>query len=391
VNPLKILEDPLRGLLDFLHDQAHLTYGWSIVVLTLIVRTILLPLVIKQYRSMRRMAVFAPQIKELQAKYKGDRQKQQEEMMKFYKENQINPFASCLPLVAQIPVFIALYYVLRGFASHASGSDLSFMWIIPNVSEQLTDIGWGAIPLAIIYGLSQLLSTELSATPNMPAVQRKIMRFLPIVIVAFVFQFPVPAGLVIYWLTTNLWTCGQQLVMRRMIGHHPALAPGTAPVKTSRTPPKEVAAATAGASDGGGETSTAPSSRQTPRKRRRGARVDGATANGAPPTEAAPQEAPAQDAAAPAEEAAAPVEPDVVSASEPEPEAQPAPEPAGPKAGASPNGAGQGAGKGAGQGQGAAKGTGGRPRSGGGGAARRRPRPKGQGASQSRRPPKKRR
>jgi YidC/Oxa1 family membrane protein insertase len=381
VNPLHYLEDPLRGLLDFLHDQAHLTYGWSIVVLTLIVRTILLPLVIKQYRSMRRMAVFAPQIKELQAKYKGDKQKQQEEMMRFYKENQINPFASCLPLIAQIPVFIALYYVLRNFANTASGSDLSFMWIIPNVAEKLTEVGWGAIPLAIIYGLSQLLSTELSATPNMPAVQRKIMRFLPIVIVAFVFQFPVPAGLVIYWLTTNLWTCGQQLVMRRMIGHHPALAPGTTPVKTSRTPPKEVAAATA-TSSAGGEGAPGQPARQTPRKRRKGTRLDAAAANGAPPPEAPATEPPAPEVAAPAE-------PDAVTAPEPEPEAQPAPEPSAPKAEASPNGAGQGAGKGSGKGAG--KGGGARPRSGGGGAARRRPRPKGQGASQSRRPPKKRR
>ena len=120
MNPLELLEDPLRALLDFLHDNAHLTYGWSIVVLTVIVRTALLPLVIKQYSSMRSMQMVAPQLKELQRKYKGNRQKLNEELMAFYKENEINPFASCLPLVAQLPIFIALYYVLKDFAEDAS-------------------------------------------------------------------------------------------------------------------------------------------------------------------------------------------------------------------------------------------------------------------------------
>ena len=120
VNPLKLLEDPLRAILDFLHENGHLTYGWSIVVLTVLVRTAMLPLVIKQYSSMRSMQMVAPQLKELQRKYKGNRQKLQEETMAFYKQNEINPFASCLPLVAQIPIFIALYYVLKNFAKDAT-------------------------------------------------------------------------------------------------------------------------------------------------------------------------------------------------------------------------------------------------------------------------------
>ena len=222
MNPLQLLEDPLRGLLDFLHDNAHLSYGWSIVVLTVIVRTALLPLVIKQYSSMRSMQMVAPQLKELQRKHKGNRQKLNEELMAFYKENEINPFASCLPLVAQIPIFIALYYVLKEFAKDAtvSGGSVSFMWLIDDIRVDLQDIGWGAFVLVAIYGLSQLLSTELSATPNMPESQRRLMRILPVVVVIFVFQFPVPAGLVLYWMTTNLWTCGQQLVMRHRIGLH---------------------------------------------------------------------------------------------------------------------------------------------------------------------------
>jgi YidC/Oxa1 family membrane protein insertase len=392
VNPLKILEDPLRAVLNFLHDHAGLTYGWSIVVLTLIVRTILLPLVIKQYKSMRRMAAVAPQIKELQAKYKGNRQKQQEELMRFYKENEINPFASCLPLVAQIPVFIALYYTLKSGSSKVHDS---FMWIIPDVSEKLTNIGWGAAVLAVIYGLSQLLSTELSATPNMNPTQRKIMRFIPIVVVGFVFQFPVPAGLVIYWLTTNLWTCGQQLVMRRMIGHHPAMAPGaavaTADKGGSRTPPKAPAPATDGAAAAVAAPDDARAApRTTPRRRRRGTRTaaDGAAAQASEPiTAPEPASAPEPEPAPPAGPAPAQRRNNRGRRPKPRPAGErpkeepaqqpPEVEPSAPAAG-SPNGA-----------PSAPAGGGG----GGAGASRRKPRPRGQrtAAQSGRRPPKKRR
>lgn len=247
MNPLQLLETPLRALLDFLHDNVHLSYGWAIVVLTVLVRTALLPLVIKQYRSMRQMQLVAPQLKELQRKYKGDRAKTQEELMKFYRENDINPFASCLPLVAQLPVFIALYYTLREFAETAQQGtgDLSFMWLVSDVRIDFQELGWGSvIPLLVVYGLTQLLSTELSATPNMPDSQRRMMRFLPLVIVVFVVNFPVPAGLVVYWMATNLWTCGQQLVMRHRIGMHLAEVPaGQTGKRSSRTAPLPVSAA----------------------------------------------------------------------------------------------------------------------------------------------------
>jgi YidC/Oxa1 family membrane protein insertase len=383
MNPLDILEEPLKRILEFFHESVNLTYGWSIVALTVLVRLVLLPLVIKQYRSMRQMAVYAPQIKELQAKYKGNRQKQQEEMMKFYKENSINPFASCLPLVAQLPVFIALYYVLKHSfqPGKLDGSPLDFMWVIPNVTENLREIGWGAAVIVVIYGLSQLLSTELSATPNMPNTQRMIMRFIPLAVVGFIFTYSFPVGLVIYWMTTNLWTCGQQLVMRHMIGHHPALAPTAARApaaasgRSSRTPPATATAAVAVAEGGGGEDGEpeAPAkptpARTTPRRRRRGTRVagqDGAGPAAAPSPSPAPEPAEAPEAAEAAEAAE--------HQEAPEPAPEPAPER--PSSGASANGAGSGAGA----------------RRKGGGGQKRRPRPKGQGTSSGqRRPPKKRR
>jgi YidC/Oxa1 family membrane protein insertase len=377
VNPLKYLEDPLRWLLDHLHQNVHLTYGWSIVVLTVIVRLVLLPLVIAQYRSMRRMAAVAPQIKELQAKYKGNRQKQQEELMRFYRENQINPFASCLPLVAQLPVFFALYYVLKDFSRHAQGSDLSFMWVIPDISKHLNQIGWGAIVIVAIYGLSQLLSTELSATPNMSPTQRRIMRFLPIIIVGFVFTYPVPAGLVLYWMTTNLWTCGQQLVMRRMVGHHPALAPpgsqpAPAPARTAPEPAAAVAPATP--------------ERRPPRRRRR-----------APAPAAAAAEDPEANGQVPAESIGPPgVEPvgDSGASQEGVPDAAPTDE-ATPQEAAAADGAGEVAparsqGPQGSQGNGRPAGGSGsrqqRPRQGGGQRRKSRQR----GGSGRRRPPKKR-
>lgn len=318
MNPLQLLEGPLHALLEFLHENAGLTWGWSIVVLTVIVRTLLLPLVIKQYRSMRRLQEVAPELKEIQAKYKGDRKKQQEKLMEFYKEKEVNPFASCLPLVAQLPVFIALYYVLKGASEEfRDGSPLSFMWVIPDITQQLTDIGWGAAVVLLIYGLSQLLSTELSATPTMPDFQRRMFRIMPVVIVIFVWQFPVPAGLVLYWMTTNVWTAGQQLVMRHKIGLHLSQAPPDTGKRGSRTPPKAEAVAALV------EEPPAEEARTTPRKRRRGRAA--AEAEGGPRIAAAEGVAAPEPRDAPeAREAPEPREAPETPAPEPAAEAQPA-------------------------------------------------------------------
>jgi YidC/Oxa1 family membrane protein insertase len=294
VNPLSLIEDPLQAFLEFLHDPVGLTYGWAIVMLTVCVRIVLIPLFIKQYKSARRLQAVAPQLKELQRKYKGNKQKLQQEMMAFYKEHNVNPFASCLPLLAQLPVFIALYYVLRDF-DFADGSDRSFMGpVIPDISLQLTQIGWGAAVIVIIYALSQLLASELAATPGMSKNQRWLMRGLPIVVVLFVFQFPVPSGLVIYWMTTNLWTCGQQLVIKWRIGATPqqVLARTQKEVEEAADDDEVPVPAMAVA----GAEQAAPTL-QTPRKRRRAAAPadDAAATNGTGPGPEPPAEEPAED------------------------------------------------------------------------------------------------
>src|ERR1700704_277120 len=112
---ISTLEHIARHILNWLHFSVHLPWAWSIVALTVIVRMLLVPLTVKQIHSMQNLQRFAPQMKEIQKKYKSDKAKQNEELMAFYKENKINPAASCLPMLAQFPVFIALYYTLKNF------------------------------------------------------------------------------------------------------------------------------------------------------------------------------------------------------------------------------------------------------------------------------------
>ena len=140
------LESVMRHVLNWFHSNLGLSWAWSIVATTLVVRVLLVPLTIRQIHSMQSLQKHAPQMKEIQKKYKHDRQKQNEELMKFYRENKINPAASCLPLAAQLPVFIALYYTLR----HAKFTgDLTFLHFIPDISAHTTT-HWGGYVLLVV-------------------------------------------------------------------------------------------------------------------------------------------------------------------------------------------------------------------------------------------------
>ena len=190
------------------------TWGLAIIGLTIIVRLVLFPLTWKQFSSAQRMQVVQPKLKELQKKYKGDRGKLQEETMKLYQEHRVNPFASCLPIVLQLPVFMALYYAIKGTpyldpATTKALSAASFLWI-PHLG--LPDPYY---ILLIVYVVSQLISTELMLTPQTDKQQKYIMRAMPIIFVFMLYRFP--AGLFVYWVTTNLWTIGQQLIIRRVM------------------------------------------------------------------------------------------------------------------------------------------------------------------------------
>jgi YidC/Oxa1 family membrane protein insertase len=242
------LEDLLRNILDALHSLG-LPWSWSIVGLTIIVRILLVPLTVKQIHSMQNMQAHAPQMKEIQRKYKGDRQKLNEELMKFYKEKNINPASSCLPLVAQIPVFIGLFFTLRNFAKEAENpmhdlGDLSWLHFVPSVADEAS-AHWSGWVLIAIYVLSQLASTYFMSG-TMQKSQRVLMMVLPFIFIPFIVNFP--TGLVLYWMTTNLWTVGQGLITRRLI---PKVAPPTSsgPKRSSRMPPKEAQAADEKADD----------------------------------------------------------------------------------------------------------------------------------------------
>ena len=112
-NVLQPLIDFFEAILQFFHDSVGLGWGMSIVALTVLVRACLLPLTMKQFKSMQNLARHQPELKKLQEKYKNDKERLNQEMMKFYRENKVNPFASCLPLLAQLPVFLSLFYMLQ--------------------------------------------------------------------------------------------------------------------------------------------------------------------------------------------------------------------------------------------------------------------------------------
>ena len=255
------LEDILRNILEFFHNQIGLPWAWSIIAVTVCVRILLVPLAVKQIHSMQRLQAHAPEMKEIQRKFKGDKQRMNEELMKFYKENQINPAASCLPMVAQIPVFIALYFVLRNFTKHVTGNpDLSWLGIVPDITKSASS-HWSGYLLIAIYAASQIASTLFMST-TMDKTQRTILLVLPLVFITVVIRFP--AGLVLYWVTTNLWTVGQGLITRRLVPKTPA--PALMGRRSSRTPPK---APPEPASDGKeAEAAAKPSASAQPQVRR---------------------------------------------------------------------------------------------------------------------------
>ncbi|HYX76378.1 MAG TPA: YidC/Oxa1 family membrane protein insertase, partial [Gaiellaceae bacterium] len=206
-SPLSPIEHLLRNVLDWLHGTIGLPWAWAIVAITILVRICLVPLTVRQIHSMQRMQAHMPEMKSIQQKYKADKKRQQEELMKFYRENEINPAASCLPLLLQIPVFFALYFVLREFSKHPPAGSLSWLHIVPNIADHANS-HWSGYLLLVIYAASQVSSTYfMSAT--MDKTQRRLMMVLPIFFITFLLRFPM--GLVIYWVTTNLWTVGQGL------------------------------------------------------------------------------------------------------------------------------------------------------------------------------------
>src|SRR3954467_12173824 len=232
-NVLQPLIDFFEGILKFFHDSVGVSWGTSIIALTIVVRAALVPLTVKQFRSMQSLARLQPEIKKLQAKYADDKQRLNQEMMRFYQENKVNPFSSCLPLAAQLPVFFSLFYMLRKDlrfdicpdvqnAAKAAGKvvpvpcgpvpEAHFLGI-PDITNKATGVVLAV--LIVLYVSSQLVSSLLMPS-TVDRNQRMIFLALPFLFIPFVINFP--AGLLVYWITTNAWTSVQQYLVRRTVG-----------------------------------------------------------------------------------------------------------------------------------------------------------------------------
>jgi YidC/Oxa1 family membrane protein insertase len=226
-------------------ENSGWAWGLSIVSLVVLIRICLIPLFVKQIKSTRNMQALQPKMKAIQERYKNDRQRQSEEMMKLYKETGTNPLSSCLPILAQSPFFFALYHVLSYIAqgkpvgvieqdmvtsaqhAHVFGAPLAAKFTdsastLAELGATLTDVRVVTVIMIVLMSLSQfytqrqLMTKNVDMTVKTPFMQQQkmLMYVFPVMFAVFGINFPV--GVLLYWLTTNVWTMGQQMfVIRR--------------------------------------------------------------------------------------------------------------------------------------------------------------------------------
>ncbi|HVD26063.1 MAG TPA: YidC/Oxa1 family membrane protein insertase [Gaiellaceae bacterium] len=271
---LSPLEDLLTWALEEFHTTFGLSWAWSIIALTICVRMLLVPLTVRQIHSMQRMQEHLPEMKAIQKRYKADRKKQNEELMKFYRENQINPASSCLPILPQIPIFFALYFVLRHFDDDIypkyPASALDWLNFVPDITANIGD-HWSGYVLLAVYLASQVASTWFMPMATTSQAQRYIFLALPLVFGLFIINPPggatFPVGLLLYWMTTNLWTVGQGLVTRRLRAKMQQV-----PAKRSSRTPRKAESAPGEGTDGAAAIDEQPEQEQKqagPRKVKR--------------------------------------------------------------------------------------------------------------------------
>ena len=190
-------------------------YGVAIILLTILVRLVTAPLTSKQMRSMKGMSALQPKIKEMQAKYADDRQRQSQEMMKLYKETGVNPLGGCLPLLFQFPVFIGLYYALQSSIDLRQAPFVGWIQDL-SIPEELFSIPGFDIPvrvLPLIMGASMILQQRMTPSTMDPAQARMMMTVMPVMFTVLFYQFP--SGLVLYWMVSNLLAIGHQVWVNR--------------------------------------------------------------------------------------------------------------------------------------------------------------------------------
>ncbi len=206
-NILQPLIDVADAILKFFHDEVGFGWGASIIAMTVAIRLAILPLTFKGVKGMQELQRLQPQMKRLQERYKDDKQRLQQEMMKLYQEHSVNPLSSCLPILLQLPFFMALFFLLRE-EPELEGESFLF---IPDLAAEAT--GAVLVTLIVLY-IGTQLGASLVTLVSADKTQRRIFLALPFVFVLFIINFP--AGLIVYWITTNVWTVGQQLVVRKL-------------------------------------------------------------------------------------------------------------------------------------------------------------------------------
>jgi len=238
----QVFVDAADVVLSFFHGMG-MGWGMAIISLTIATRAVLIPLTYRQLKGMRALQALQPQIKEIQEKYKSDRQRMQQEMMRFYQENKVNPFSACIPLLAQLPVFITLFYALQDNlridicgqsakpCGEVAGSVGQSFLFIPDLTAQAT--GGVLIALLVLYVATQMAAGAVMAM-SADKTQRTMMLVLPLIFIPFIITFP--AGLVLYWITTNVWTIGQQFAVKKFIPAPEVATPEE--VAASKPPPK---------------------------------------------------------------------------------------------------------------------------------------------------------
>lgn len=227
---IELLKDLFHPLFDLLAVTLTTFHGWgapwwlSVVMLTVVVRALLFPLTFRQVKSVRRMQELKPDLDGIRAQYKDDPKKQQQEQMKLYGERGINPLGSCLPLFIQLPIFIVLYQTIKRFEHLESFRTGGLLWF-----QDLT-VADPFFILPVAYVLTMMASQELTIRRTAPQ-QKNLMRILPVAFGLFLFRFP--AGLFVYWVTSNAITFCQNLIVYRTTPK-PA-AEETPPPKTDST------------------------------------------------------------------------------------------------------------------------------------------------------------
>jgi YidC/Oxa1 family membrane protein insertase len=205
----------LGAVMLYFHQTLGAPWWLAIVLLTVIVRSLLFPLTVKQVRSMRAMQDLKPHMDRVRAQFKDNPQRQREEMAKVYQEQGVNPLGGCLPILVQMPIFIGIFYVIRQFGGYSLGGrtvppeypsfhEGGILWFQNLSNADPTYL------LPIISAATMLAATEITAK-NVDPQQRWLMRLLPIGFTIFLLNFP--AGLFVYWITSNLVTLGQNFVI----------------------------------------------------------------------------------------------------------------------------------------------------------------------------------